>query len=76
MGWIMTCDRLMRCGRDELRLSPAIRTDANIWKCHDPVKNNDFWWYKENNNPNESEDNHPLDHEWQKGTKPIGMKNR
>ncbi|MBL7211594.1 MAG: membrane protein insertion efficiency factor YidD [Desulfobacteraceae bacterium] len=22
IGWMMTCDRLMRCGRDELRLSP------------------------------------------------------
>jgi len=32
IGWMMTCDRLFRCGRDELRLS-------------DPLENNDFWWY-------------------------------
>jgi len=41
-GWIMTSDRLLRCGRDELKHS------AHIWiegKSHvyDPVINNDFW---------------------------------
>ena len=69
IGWIMTCDRLMRCGRDELHLSPVIRTDANTWKCYDPVKNNDFWWYKKNTTSNEPKDMHtwgPWGHEWQK----------
>jgi len=46
IGWLMTCDRLMRCGRDELHLSPSIIVNGNAWKCYDPVKNNDFWWYK------------------------------
>jgi putative membrane protein insertion efficiency factor len=26
LGWIMTCDRLMRCGRDEADLSPKVWT--------------------------------------------------
>jgi putative membrane protein insertion efficiency factor len=42
-GWMMTIDRLFRCGRDELRLSPWIRVDGEF-KCNDPVENNDFWW--------------------------------
>ena len=46
IGWMMTCDRLMRCGRDEMRLSPKILVNGK-WKYYDPVKNNDFWWYKE-----------------------------
>ncbi len=43
MGWIMTSDRLIRCGRDELKLSPPIWTDGRK-RCYDPVSNNDFWW--------------------------------
>jgi putative component of membrane protein insertase Oxa1/YidC/SpoIIIJ protein YidD len=42
MGWIMTCDRLMRCGRDELRTSPSVMTPSGV-RCHDPLDNNDFW---------------------------------
>lgn len=42
-GWMMSCDRLMRCGRDELRVSPKIRYNGEL-KCYDPVENNDFWW--------------------------------
>jgi putative component of membrane protein insertase Oxa1/YidC/SpoIIIJ protein YidD len=44
VGWMMTCDRLMRCGRDELRLSPAVRGQGGR-HCYDPVERNDFWWY-------------------------------
>ncbi|MEA3358822.1 MAG: membrane protein insertion efficiency factor YidD [Thermodesulfobacteriota bacterium] len=44
-GWVMTCDRLMRCGRDELKISPQVIINRQ-WKCYDPVENNDFWWYK------------------------------
>ena len=40
----MTFDRLMRCGRDELYLSPEIIVDGKP-KCYDPVKDNDCWWY-------------------------------
>ena len=43
MGWMMTWDRLYRCGRDELRLSPQMIVDGK-YKCYDPVENNDFWW--------------------------------
>jgi uncharacterized protein len=48
VGWAMTCDRLMRCGRDELRLSPEVTIDGQ-WKCYDPVERNDFWWHEEKN---------------------------
>ena len=43
MGWIMTCDRLLRCGRDELTLAPRVMIDSEI-HCYDPVEQNDFWW--------------------------------
>jgi putative component of membrane protein insertase Oxa1/YidC/SpoIIIJ protein YidD len=43
-GWIMACDRLMRCGRDELKLGPPVIT-PNGWRHSDPVRNNDFWWH-------------------------------
>ena len=46
MGWIMTCDRLMRCGHDELYRSETLVRGEEI-SCLDPVENNDFWWYKE-----------------------------
>jgi putative component of membrane protein insertase Oxa1/YidC/SpoIIIJ protein YidD len=45
IGWMITCDRLMRSGRDELDLSPWIKINGKWW-CYDPVENNDFWWYK------------------------------
>jgi putative membrane protein insertion efficiency factor len=44
IGWVMTCDRLFRCGRDELRLSPEIILNDEL-RCLDPLENNDFWWY-------------------------------
>ena len=43
LGWLMTCDRLIRCGRDELKYSPEIYVYGKK-KCYDPVDNNDFWW--------------------------------
>lgn len=43
-GWIMSSDRLMRCGRDELDRGPKVNTPAGI-RCKDPVSNNDFWWH-------------------------------
>ena len=45
VGWMMACDRLMRCGRDELTRSPKININGQI-KCYDPVSGNDNWWYK------------------------------
>jgi len=45
MGWIMTCDRLMRCGGDEIKRAPILYIKGQV--CfYDPVENNDFWWYK------------------------------
>jgi putative membrane protein insertion efficiency factor len=44
IGWVMTCDRLLRCGRDELRLSPEIIVNDERL-CYDPLENNDFWWW-------------------------------
>lgn len=44
VGWMMTCDRLFRCGRDEIRLSPYIMIHGEP-RCYDPPENNDFWWY-------------------------------
>jgi len=46
IGWMMTCDRLFRCGRDELQLSPWITVNGES-RCYDPLENNDFWWSDE-----------------------------
>ena len=43
LGWIMCSDRLMRCGRDETRVSPPILINGEKLS-FDPVYNNDFWW--------------------------------
>ena len=44
IGWIMTCDRLVRCGRDETHLSPEVTVNGRHL-FYDPVKANDFWWF-------------------------------
>ncbi len=44
LGWIMTTDRLVRCGRDEMKSALRVWVDGN-WKFYDPVEYNDFWWY-------------------------------
>ncbi|SMC47019.1 Haemolytic domain-containing protein [Desulfocicer vacuolatum DSM 3385] len=44
MGWIISCDRLIRCGRDETRLSPPIVSGGRILT-GDTLEDNDFWWY-------------------------------
>ena len=44
MGWILTCDRLIRCGRDETRLSPHLRSGNRVLTV-DTLEDNDFWWY-------------------------------
>jgi len=40
-GWVMTMDRLMRCGRDETRRAPKVLVDGQ-WKFYDPVEVNKF----------------------------------
>ncbi len=44
VGWWMTCDRLIRCGRDEMDLSPRVMLEEG-WRVYDPVSRNDYWWY-------------------------------
>ena len=45
-GWILTNDRLLRCGRDEMSVSSQIIKNGSIY-CDDSLENNDFWWYTE-----------------------------
>lgn len=42
-GWILTSDRLLRCGRDEKRLSETIFINYQP-HVYDPLSRNDFWW--------------------------------
>jgi len=43
LGWIMCSDRLLRCGRDETKLSVPVWINDEKHS-FDPVNNNDFWW--------------------------------
>lgn len=43
-GWVMAFDRVLRCGRSEVRLAPRIRIHGQTLT-HDPVSANDFWWF-------------------------------
>jgi putative component of membrane protein insertase Oxa1/YidC/SpoIIIJ protein YidD len=43
VGWMMSHDRLLRCGRDEMKLAPRVVVNGQR-KYYDPVKHNDFWW--------------------------------
>lgn len=45
LGWIMACDRLVRCGRDESNVSRKVLLDKNEL-IYDPVSANDFWWFE------------------------------
>ncbi|NNF98762.1 MAG: membrane protein insertion efficiency factor YidD [Desulfobacteraceae bacterium] len=42
VGWIMAMDRLMRCGRDEVKSVPRVYIEGS-WRYYDPLENNDFW---------------------------------
>ena len=41
-GWVMSMDRLMRCGRDETRIAPKIWVNGKL-KYYDPIERNDLW---------------------------------
>lgn len=43
IGWIMSCDRLVRCGRDEVKLAPQVWVNGQK-RSYDPLTNNDFRW--------------------------------
>ena len=45
IGWVMACDRLVRCGRDEVHQSRTIIVKGRK-SIYDPVKANDFWWFE------------------------------
>ncbi len=45
IGWMMVSDRLMRCGRDEIDISPKIQKQGRIYTL-DPVSANDSWWFE------------------------------
>ena len=49
MGWIMASDRLVRCGRDEVKLAPHVRIKGYDY-AYDPVIANDFWWFSKEEN--------------------------
>lgn len=44
-AWVLTSDRLLRCGHDEIRLSKKIRVGGRV-KSYDPLSANTFWWKK------------------------------
>ena len=46
MGWLMTVDRLIHEGSEEMAVSPLVYYRGRM-KIFDPVENNDFWWYKQ-----------------------------
>jgi putative component of membrane protein insertase Oxa1/YidC/SpoIIIJ protein YidD len=42
-AWILTCDRLLRCGHDETRTAPQVLVNGAP-HAYDPVEANTFWW--------------------------------
>jgi len=50
MGWLMTVDRLIHEGKEEIRVSPLVYVNGRL-RIYDPVENNDFWWPKPKEDP-------------------------
>lgn len=44
-AWILTSDRLLRCGHDEVRSAPKVYINGEPL-AYDPVEANTFWWRK------------------------------
>ncbi len=44
-AWVLACDRLLRCGHDEVRSAPTIFIKGKP-HTYDPVEANTFWWRK------------------------------
>lgn len=42
-AWILTCDRLLRCGRDETRRTKGVYVKGQL-KIKDTLRDNTFWW--------------------------------
>jgi len=49
LGWIMSSDRIVRCGRNEAGVSGRIVVNSHEL-IHDPVEANDFWWFNKDKN--------------------------
>ncbi len=49
LGWIMSCDRLVRCGRDEAGVSGKVIVNSHQL-IHDSVEANDSWWFEKDKN--------------------------
>jgi len=45
IGWMMACDRLMRCGRDVIHIKQKIWVNGQL-KYYDPLDHNDCWWHQ------------------------------
>lgn len=43
LGWLLTADRLLRCGRDETRRVPKVMVNGNR-RAYDPLEANTSWW--------------------------------
>jgi putative component of membrane protein insertase Oxa1/YidC/SpoIIIJ protein YidD len=43
LGWLLTGDRLLRCGHDETRRVPKVMVNGNQ-RAYDPLEANTFWW--------------------------------
>lgn len=50
MAWILTSDRLLRCGHDEIRKAPHVIIHGER-KAYDPLTANTFWWSKPGGKP-------------------------
>ena len=45
VGWVLSLDRLLRCGHDETRRAPHVLIKGNVLT-YDPLQANTFWWDK------------------------------
>lgn len=57
-GLVLTCDRLIRCGGDDLTVLPKVQVGGELY-AWDPVSENDFWWNRKEagkNDPRKSPD--------------------
>ena len=52
-GWVMSCDRLIRCGRDESKFSHPIMVNGRP-HTYDPLNRNDIWESHTSWNPHPS----------------------
>lgn len=42
-AWVLTCDRLLRCGHDETAIAPKVIVQGKA-RTYDPLAANTFWW--------------------------------